>query len=260
LDIRSHDFFIGVDWTDIASRERIAAFVPPVNPPWIAKQVRPEPDIWRWSWTDKDGIVHKRAFDFGKLARRLKSKREPPDWELLKPRSRRALKTVELGWAVFQCDFAATLRLLSQGVQCDFEEGDRPGYPRNPDNAQIFYDPTFAREFIPPLVYAVRGLNEAMVMLLLAHGANPNVGFHELDSADLYYSHNNEVSCGRVVHLAAGLGLMDITRRLIIAGADIYRAQPVAAHHLCAGVHRIKWHQVIQRSADAAGTTAEISD
>jgi serum/glucocorticoid-regulated kinase 2 len=54
-----------------------------------------------------------------------------------------------------------------------------------------------------------------MMNLLLAHGADPNVGYHD-PSFDLLDSRPLHVKCGRVIQLAMELGHRDL-------GADLAR-------------------------------------
>jgi serum/glucocorticoid-regulated kinase 2 len=126
--------------------------------------------------------------------------------------------------------------LLANHVNCDFEESDRPR-PAHPNEGCFFFDISLPDEFIPPLVRAVKLDNLELVRLLLAHGADANVGFHtlhwqEIREPDGLIMHPS-MYCGRVVQLAMDLGRRDMVRVLLEAGADIGMGQPVWKHHEC---------------------------
>ncbi|KAK6837973.1 protein kinase [Apiospora arundinis] len=134
-----------------------------------------------------------------------------------------------------------------QHVCCDFEDADRPledcGYIGwcPPDNVQWSgggASPPFAGPYAA-LVRAVRHGNVAIVRLLLAHGADPNVGYHgaNVTVPNGWYDRGEkpeghppypEFSCGRPVQLAMELhGHGEIVELLLDAGADIALTQPV---------------------------------
>jgi serum/glucocorticoid-regulated kinase 2 len=100
------------------------------------------------------------------------------------------------------------------------------------------FDSSEPTEFIPPLVRAVHMGNTALVQLLIAHGADVNVGYHDLrpispkrrrgkpNVADIFWP------CGRPAQLA--LISQDIVELLLDAGADINLKPPAWQYHVCA--------------------------
>ena len=119
--------------------------------------------------------------------------------EALVHKSDRVLSTKALGQAVSQQDSTIINFLLANGVRCDFEESDRP--PPVPWAGCCFPSYLEPGEFIPPLVRAVNLGNATLVQLLLAHGANVNVGYHDLQGTQA----RSRLSCGRAVQLAIEL-------------------------------------------------------
>lgn len=67
--------------------------------------------------------------------------------------------------------------LLADGVGCDCEESDRPHPQHSLDNGYYFGDLSKPEEFMPPLIRAVKQGEIELTRLLLAHGANANVGY-----------------------------------------------------------------------------------
>lgn len=159
---------------------------------------------------------------------------------ILVQKSDRMVCTIALGLAVDQQDTEMVTTLLANGAKCDFEESDRPR-PAGPDEGCFFEDISRPAEFIPPLVRAVNLGDMELVRLLLAHGANANVGYHDL-RAELpglhYESTPPSMACGRVIQLAMDLGHQDMVRLLLNSGADIGLAQPVWRYHECEMVPR----------------------
>ncbi|PKK51403.1 hypothetical protein CI102_3768 [Trichoderma harzianum] len=136
--------------------------------------------------------------------------------------------TRALGRAVDRKDIAVIDILLASGAKCNFEDSDRPpppsrGYylPRIPDN----------EDYMPPLVRAVRLGNMELVRLLLAHGADVNVGYHGLhgERQSLFI----DVTCGRVIEAAMELGHRDMVELFLEMGADIHLPQPTWQFHDC---------------------------
>ncbi|KAK8099594.1 kinase-like protein [Apiospora kogelbergensis] len=99
--------------------------------------------------------------------------------------------------------------------------------------------PAEPTDFTPPLVRAVRFGNAGLVRVLLAHGADPNVGYHGpyitipngwYDTGEKPEGHPPypKIVCGRPVQLAMELyGDGEVLRLLLDAGADIALPQPV---------------------------------
>jgi serum/glucocorticoid-regulated kinase 2 len=104
--------------------------------------------------------------------------------EALVHKSDQVLSTKALGQAVSQQDSTIVNFLLANGVRCDFEESDRlTPVPRWA--GCCFPSDLEPGESIPPLVRAVNLGNASLVQLLLAHGANVNVGYHDLQASTI---------------------------------------------------------------------------
>lgn len=111
---------------------------------------------------------------------------------------------------------------------------------------------------MPPLVRAVREGSAPLVRLLLAHGADANVGFHDLPvELVALYIPLFRISCGRVAQLAMSLGHLEIVQLLLAAGANIHLAQPIWAGHECEMIPR-KEYLEITAGLRAAVATAEV--
>ncbi|KAK8139052.1 hypothetical protein PG984_002432 [Apiospora sp. TS-2023a] len=133
-----------------------------------------------------------------------------------------------------------------QHVRCDFEDGDHPPIDsdyisRWPAECSIgSTDPAVPTDFTPPLVRAVRFGNAGLVRALLAHGADPNVGYHRphITIPNGYYDTGEkpeghppypQIECGRPAQLAMELhGHGEVVRSLLEAGADVMLPRPVA--------------------------------
>ncbi|KAK4236321.1 hypothetical protein C8A03DRAFT_35798 [Achaetomium macrosporum] len=166
---------------------------------------------------------------------------------LLVSSTNRVASARALGLTVDRQDAGMAALLLPAGVRCDFEIDDRPD-PRHPDDiASYGFELSEPEEFLPPLVRAVRHCNVCIVRLLLVHGADANVGYHNLrilprddgEGHGILLPQAREdaawFECGRV-ELTVALRRADIVRLLLSAGADIGRAQPVwnvAGHECC---------------------------
>ena len=149
--------------------------------------------------------------------------------------------------------------LLANGVQCDFEESDRP-LPKRPlpdyGNGPDEPTPLEAEHFTPPLLLAARFGNAELVKALLAHGADPNVPYHSVpglcrdrDGSGLKVTAS--FTCGRVIQSAMEYGHSEIVQLLLDAGADISLPHPVwPAHawpvggHICEPVPRAECLEV----------------
>lgn len=76
--------------------------------------------------------------------------------------------------------------------------------------------------------------NSDLARLLLAHGADANVGYHDLGvSAAQELWTQMHVKCGRAIQLAMDLGNREIVELLLDHGAEINLAQPVWQFHQC---------------------------
>lgn len=137
-----------------------------------------------------------------------------------------------------QQDITLATTLLAYGVHCDFEESDRP-LPPDPfshDYDHILWRGLEAEDLTPPLVRAGRLGNSHLARLLLAHGADANIAYHDLggrkcdDNPHGYgYGYRYETSdsripayfsCGRVIQLAMEMGHTELVGVLVDAGAD----------------------------------------
>lgn len=169
--------------------------------------------------------------------------------EILLQDTTRLPRTKALGVAVDRQDFAMVTLLLSKGAECDFKETDRP-QPRRADQECCFVEEISSPSpFIPPLVRAVKLGNLKLVKLLLAHGADPNAGFHDFPSLSLPGPSIEEwsrpvIRCGTVIQLAAYLGHQDLVRLLLDAGADISLPWPVWRYHECMMIPRERYFKI----------------
>lgn len=167
----------------------------------------------------------------------------------------RVALTRAVGVAVDQRDSAMARLLLANGARCDFEDEDRP-FSDGPKilcqlGAEVNLD-----EYIPPLVRAVKLGDVGMVRLLLEHGANPNVGYHDLLAKTGVVS--IKYGCGRVIELAMELGRQETMKLLFAAGADIHVARPVwrVYGHSYTKVPR-DFHQITTARLRAAAASAK---
>ncbi|KAE8383002.1 hypothetical protein BDV26DRAFT_288040 [Aspergillus bertholletiae] len=148
----------------------------------------------------------------------------PALFKAVKRKSRKALAL-----AVEQKDVTIANTLLAHGVCCDFEESDRPLPPGSISwcsFSNINSRELEAKDLIPPLVRVARLGNVALVSLLLEHGADANVAYHDLGGRRDKYEIRDSIipanfSCGRVVQIAMEMGYSEVVRLLIDAGADI---------------------------------------
>ncbi|KAJ5773538.1 hypothetical protein N7457_008434 [Penicillium paradoxum] len=176
----------------------------------------------------------------------------------------RVSRTRALALAVEQEDTAAATILLTDGVYCDFEESDRP-FPEDPLAYRRWdsQDLTLLRaeDLTPPLIRAARLGNAALVRLLLAHGADANISYHELGGRGrplpVYGFERTDIlipanfSCGRAVQIAMEMGHSEVVDLLLDAGADIHlehSAWPIPAWpvpgHTCQPVPRAVYVEV----------------
>jgi serum/glucocorticoid-regulated kinase 2 len=152
--------------------------------------------------------------------------------------------TLALGLATRMLNIPAANILLSHGTRCDFEDADIP-VPADLDDpdGDIFQDPSNPRDSTPPLVSAVLSRDVDLVRMLLAHGANPNLGYHGVRSGKRGLV---AFSCGRIVQMAMELRLFGMAQLLLEYGADIGLAAPVweALGHDCGVVPRAVYQRV----------------
>ncbi|KAH8808665.1 putative serine/threonine-protein kinase ypk [Xylogone sp. PMI_703] len=192
--------------------------------------------------------------------------------QMLVRRTDRIPCTRALGHAVSKQDTPTVNTLLANGVKCDFEEGDRPiptDHYSESDfemNATTMGDASGPEDYMPPLIRAIQLGDADMVRLLLAHGANVNIGYHGLSipvgSGLASYYNRNYVECGRPVQLAMELGHEDLVRLLLENGANIdlpqpvWWVQPAWRRHNCKMIPREVYHQITARLRCIAASVA----
>ncbi|KAL4886770.1 hypothetical protein BJY04DRAFT_213524 [Aspergillus karnatakaensis] len=196
--------------------------------------------------------------------------------DLLLPKTNRVSRTRALALAVELKDFNMVNNLLAHGVHPDFEATDRP-LPRNPlasyDNDQC-HGPRASGDlrvldFTPPLVRAARLGNKDIAKLLLVHGADPNIAYHELGGlydrplqSHEYVTTDHLIpaafSCGRPIHIALERGHTDVVELLLDAVADVdlpHEFWPVPVWpvpgHICPPVPREIYLEVMSRLKEA---------
>ncbi|KAM3448039.1 hypothetical protein MY3296_008180 [Beauveria thailandica] len=149
-------------------------------------------------------------------------------------KTERCAATRALCLAVEQEDRPMVEALLASSVRCEYED---PKWPQRQDYYGGIFgpDPRLKGDshFTPPLARAVRLGNMELVRLLLAHGADPNVAYHNIcrghprQARELHLP-QPQYSCGRPVYLAAELKFDEIVEVLIRGGADIHLQHPRA--------------------------------
>jgi serum/glucocorticoid-regulated kinase 2 len=95
-----------------------------------------------------------------------------------------------------------------------------------------FLDPDEHDEYIPPLVCAVSQGNTILVPKLLPHGANVDIGYHDLRATQTTY----KLRGGRPVQLAMDPRSLDMVNLLLQTGADIDMSHSVWFHE-CPDTH-----------------------
>ena len=101
---------------------------------------------------------------------------------------------------------------------CFFESGSRPLEE--------------VENFTTPLIRAARLGNVPLIRLLLEHGVDEKIAYHNLGGCRDKYQHRDagvpaHFSCGRVVELAMEMGYSSVVQLLIEAAADINLPHPV---------------------------------
>lgn len=152
--------------------------------------------------------------------------------------------TLALALAARMQNILAADILLSYGTRCDFEDADIP-IPAGLDDpdGDTFQDPSDPREFTPALLSAVLNRDIELARMLLAHGTNPNLGYHGVRSG---MGGLIAFSSGRIVQLAMELRLFGIVQLLLEYGADRGLAARVweARGHDCGVVPRAVYQKV----------------
>ncbi|OKL55216.1 hypothetical protein UA08_09511 [Talaromyces atroroseus] len=187
--------------------------------------------------------------------------------EILVQRTDRVPRTRALAHAVSKNDLPIINTLLANGAKCDFEDSDRPQGPGAcVDGLEWELDATIEDisepdEYIPPLVRAILFGDVDLVQLLLDHGADPNIGYHDLSNFEpgftfMDMSERFYMCCGRPIQVAMELGYRDKVQVLLSYGADIDLPQPVWQHHDCKMIPREMHHKIIARLRSEAGSVA----
>lgn len=187
---------------------------------------------------------------------------------ILAQRTNRVSATRALCRAVELQDKPIVNALLENTFCCDFEESDLPPFPYpQPGNDGCTFGglpQLSAHDFTPALVRATRLGDAGLVQLLLAHGADPNVGYHFLCGLDPELGGDQETvvsadfACGRVVQLAMEKQHTEIVQLLLNNGADVTLPQP-ACHppdHICPMVPRSTYLRVTSNLAAACTSPA----
>ncbi|OAA73470.1 Ankyrin repeat-containing domain protein [Cordyceps fumosorosea ARSEF 2679] len=150
-------------------------------------------------------------------------------------KTERCAATRALCLAVEQEDRLMVDALLASSVRCEYED---PKWPQRREYYGGIFGPD-ARlnkdsHFTPPLARAVRLGNLELVRLLLAHGADPNVAYHNIcrghprQADPELHLPRPQYACGRPVYLAAELKFDAIVEVLIRGGADVHLQHPRA--------------------------------
>lgn len=159
----------------------------------------------------------------------------------------RVVTTRASGVAAKLANMAAVRVLLRHGVRPDFEDGDLLGpdpgdwgYVCGYGSSREHADPGV---FIPPLVYAVLKDDFEITEMLLAHGADANVGYHGVGRCSELLAKCQDgigLSCGRVVKGVAEQRLYHMVRLLVQYGTDVGRETACwdVPGHVCSPVPR----------------------
>lgn len=287
LEVKEHSFFCDIDWRRLVDRQLEPPFQPEETampfqqdkyPPQKSLSPQPLPPLRKdkLPWLDflredeqhkkfcaADGSVRLVRASEGSLMRtvidcdhdRLRSQVKEISLE-----KDRVIGTKALGLAVEHRDLAMVRILLDASVFCDFHEYDRPCLPSKRDGCtfgESANEITEPPEFLPPLLRAVKLGDEDLVKMLLAGGADPNVGFHDNDvgiyqAPSTTTSHHPPITCGRAVQLAIALGHESIGQILIDAGADIDILASVLRCHKCRPIYRPTYLKVTARLKEMA--------
>jgi len=152
-------------------------------------------------------------------------------------------------------EVAIVKEILAHGIYCDFEEyGRTPPRPSYRTGWELFElsDPEGFLRFLAPLVRAVKHGDIEIVRLLLEHGANVNVAYHDVPwQFDSLLQDGIRIgfSCGRLVQLGMELERKEIVQLLLYNKADIDFEQPIwdqaGRDHRCEHVPRAIYQRVI---------------
>lgn len=181
--------------------------------------------------------------------------------EILVEKTNRVSSTRALREAVALQNKAMVERLLSAGVRCDFEPAD--GLDARPSENCDFsgrLESLGLSDYANPLAIAARAGDAVLVRLLLAHGADANADYHDLETWVIEDDDGVETVCigfvcGRPVQLAMELGHPEVVRLLLKeGGADIWAPRPVSGYdgHKCAVVPRDVYVRVTAELGEAA--------
>lgn len=268
IEVKAHPFFGDIDWEKLQRRQ----LEPPFKPREVVRRFKhpglsPDTDFrllfkpsisarnmllteeenWkifcppcregRLVRTSEGSLIHAVIKGDQDLARTLVSGVQGND---------RVNGTKALSLAVEQRDKAMVRMLLDGGVNCDFQDSDRPSPPARQEDCQFldgpYHDITEPEDFIPPLVRSVKLGDLDLVKMLLAAGADANVGFHDINFR--FESLHRPMNCGRVLELAMALGHEEIVQLLLASEAYVDLPAPVWQHHDCTPVQRPEYLKI----------------
>ncbi|KAK3300430.1 kinase-like domain-containing protein [Chaetomium fimeti] len=181
------------------------------------------------------------------------------------PTQTRITSTQALTHAITHRNHPLITALLAQGTSPNFHPSDRPAPPHPLDNGcyigEARHDPR--TDYTPPLVRAVQMGDTPVVRLLLAAGADADVGYHGLGDWEWEEEGDGDGDgygwlgdkepvrfvCGRPVQLAMELGWEEVVKVLVReGGADVGLGRPVwdVLGHECKVVPRGVYLRVVR--------------
>ncbi|KAI0168592.1 kinase-like domain-containing protein, partial [Pestalotiopsis sp. NC0098] len=271
-EVQDHAFFHNINWQRLLGRQVEPPFKPTLDPGEVMtmrfedgtyryppRKESGQGEAWRpWrtyecAWSaglGEDDEVFKKFHPPGLFARLIRTSDGSllhaviqgdyaPVINVVKDADR-VSKTQALGLAVEKRDPEMIRILLDHGASCDFDDSDRPR--PSLDNGCCFGRDNGVEEaadFLPPLVRAVKLHDVESARMLLAAGADPDVGFHDNKRLRIYDPDSNKplIDCGRVIQLASAYDDGEMVQLLLASGASIGRPAP-EWHHACEPIER----------------------